>query len=292
MQGMEAGALLPPRNSGGHVSPLRAWTAAQQALLKRSLADTLAAWQADWGVAGSAVAAQVELHDGFADLAGQASARKVRDAAQAERVLHNLLFGDRAYASFNATESSTVAGQLAEAAWQDWLQRLARLLGFPDGAHGASSGFFASPGTSAAPDAVAPWPSPWSGDLLAWLPWGRETLELRLRADGVENVLRRGAAELAGAAGGSTVPVAPPIPVDRALAGRSLRVRGELGTVTLALGQLQELGLGDVVALPHRLDQPLELRLADSGSPQGLLLCRAWLGQAQGRIALELARPA
>ncbi|MNY57134.1 Surface presentation of antigens (SPOA) [compost metagenome] len=54
----------------------------------------------------------------------------------------------------------------------------------------------------------------------------------------------------------------------------------------LNLGQLQGLRIDDVVPLAHRLDTPARVV-----GPDGAPVCEGWLGQSNGRIAIELARP-
>ncbi|KQO35431.1 hypothetical protein ASF19_23820 [Acidovorax sp. Leaf84] len=65
-------------------------------------------------------------------------------------------------------------------------------------------------------------------------------------------------------------------------------------SLTLSLGQLQSLGVGDIVILSHSLDLPAQLKI-DSNEVLGSLkeaqplpLCQAWLGQLQGNMAVEL----
>lgn len=69
-----------------------------------------------------------------------------------------------------------------------------------------------------------------------------------------------------------------------ALQDTSLPLRFALADVEIELGSLQNLALGDVIRLPHLLEAPLHAHLGDD------IACTAYLGQRQGRRAVELQR--
>ena len=126
---------------------------------------------------------------------------------------------------------------------------------------------------------------PWSGALWLQWPWCHGVWRLRLPYRAVVALLGE---EAPGPATRPTVRDAALLPLGQALGEQRLAVRVELQPVDLSLGQLQDLRLGDVVALDHALDQPLRVVTAD-----GVPVCGAWLGQREGRIAVELdGRPA
>lgn len=60
-------------------------------------------------------------------------------------------------------------------------------------------------------------------------------------------------------------------------------LRAQLRPVELTLGQIRSLQMGDVVVLPHALDQALEVR-----SDAGTLVCEAYLGRMDGHRSLEV----
>jgi hypothetical protein len=83
-------------------------------------------------------------------------------------------------------------------------------------------------------------------------------------------------------------------PLDEAIVGVPLRLRFELDAVQLDLGSLQALQLGDVISLPHRLDQPMHAHIgqhpANARARDSKPMCHAYLGMRQGRRAVELVR--
>jgi len=82
-------------------------------------------------------------------------------------------------------------------------------------------------------------------------------------------------------------PALPTTGLDEALARERITLRTVLSGTELNLGQLQSLSIGDVIPLEHRLDAPLKVV-----SAEGAELCEGWLGQRQGRIAVEMTRSA
>ena len=78
--------------------------------------------------------------------------------------------------------------------------------------------------------------------------------------------------------------------VNDVLAERRVRVAIHLTPVVLDLGSLQSLQIGDVLTLPHRLDQALDVAAAlDASSAVAQPLCKGHVGQREGRLAVELA---
>lgn len=69
-----------------------------------------------------------------------------------------------------------------------------------------------------------------------------------------------------------------------ALQDASLPLRVALSDVEIDIGSLQNLALGDVIRLPHLLDAALNVHVGDD------IVCTAYLGQRQGRRAVELQR--
>lgn len=74
------------------------------------------------------------------------------------------------------------------------------------------------------------------------------------------------------------------IPIAAAIAARTTALGVELAPVVVDLGTLQSLRVGDVLTLPQRLEQPLQLRAP--GDPR--LVCLGYLGARDGHRAIEL----
>jgi hypothetical protein len=125
----------------------------------------------------------------------------------------------------------------------------------------------------------------WSGAVSVTLPWHGLLLKLHIGPGRVAALLQSD--ERVPAARTRTGNDVPLVPLHKAIEKKTTSLRLELAAVELDLGSLQALVLGDVIPLPHRLDQPLQV-LAEDGPP----LCTAYLGQQQGMRAIELFRSA
>jgi hypothetical protein len=121
--------------------------------------------------------------------------------------------------------------------------------------------------------------------------FGSTEWRLRLSAVEVDFVAGAVSAEFSSTA---SLPCGVLSPLKEALSQRSLTVRVELQPLVLSLGQLQSLTVGDIVVLSHPLDMPAQLNvdageiIVSAGETQPEPLCRAWLGQSDGNIAVEL----
>jgi hypothetical protein len=76
-----------------------------------------------------------------------------------------------------------------------------------------------------------------------------------------------------------------PAPLEAALAGAALRLDVMLGSVELELPRILQLRCGDVLRLPRRLDEPLQVSCA--GQP----VASALLGERHGRRSVQLLAP-
>ena len=74
-------------------------------------------------------------------------------------------------------------------------------------------------------------------------------------------------------------------PLQEALAGHKLLIQAELATCEIDLGDLENLGIGDIVPLSHPLDEPLRISTPVDGP-----FCAAFLGRHAGSKAIELVR--
>jgi flagellar motor switch protein FliM len=126
---------------------------------------------------------------------------------------------------------------------------------------------------------------PWSGGVLLSLPNAGALLPSLLLNPQCVRVL------LGSQASHPMVPErarrAPPITVtvEQALAGHTLPIQAELAGCELDLGTLQSLRLGDIVPLPHALDEPLLVSTPVYGT-----FCAGFLGRQAGSKAIELLR--
>lgn len=244
------------------IRQLRSWSDLQLSALALALQRTLQAWQRDWGLPAGEVACVPAGEEGTAHwqpLPGAAHAW-CRDAAlsdaQLREALQVALFASPAA---DRLDAQSLAAELAQAAWTDFWNRMGAL------AHGA--------------EAADPYRcfQPWSGAVVASLPWCGRTLRLLLAGAEAEALL-------------PPAPRAAPQPTEpllRAIAPLRCTVRAELAPVELSLGAVHALRVGDVLELSHPLEAPLLAR-----SESGALLAEAYLGKAGGHRAIELARAA
>jgi len=174
-----------------------------------------------------------------------------------------------------AQESPLIATSVVRAAWIDWLERIGALL---EGCRVEPQQARRTSGTSERADH-------WSGVLRLRWPWCGGIWTLTLPPDAVAAALVGSGAEPK-AAPIPLIATAPRQSLGQALDGQLVGLRVLLAGTELNLGQLQDLRLDDVVPLAHALDAPAQL-VGTTGSP----VCEGWLGQRDGRIAIELVAP-
>jgi len=211
-------------------------------------------WRSDWGLTSPDGAKTDALSD-----------------RQAQCVLALQLFGAAPSHSIlgSAYSQPSAAQSIAEEAWTDWCNRLDGLLGI--GACVDVSG--------------ATLQDAWDGRLTIHLPWWDGAWSLCLHAEAVQRLLGTDPA------GRKTIaPAYPPLaPLQLAIANEPVRLQVQFDPIVLTLGQIQALCFGDVVPIHHRLEDPIAVVMQSTdGVPQPI--CHAWLGQRDGRIAVELSR--
>lgn len=260
--------------------PLTWWPASALATAARALDPAWQQWCRDWGLApapvgaGNACDAPASLRDLEWTAPASTGASFATTGAPPPDALQSLLFGpDPGVAP--STPPQPIAREVAAIAWRD-LQRaiVARF-----GADGAPGG------------AASPMPGPWrawSGAVLMRLPFATETPFEALAL--FDRQAARSVCEPFGPSAGARQPrsPAPLVPVFGALAKTPLSIRVELDDIELDLGTLETLGIGDVIALGHRLDDSLHVRHAGAGGPERVDVCAALLGCRDGRRAVEL----
>ena len=259
--------LLSLAESQRRARPLCAWSAAQRRAVQARLLALLRDWCRDWGVPGPTAAPT-----GVPSPVPGTSPPDSLSDTQAQAELARTLWQTHGSSPLDA-ETTPVASHLVTLAWTDWLARLDSLLP-PDGRTPAT--------TASAQPANA-----WDGHLSLPLPWCGKTWCVMLAAPAVSRLVAAEDTPPPTAAGAAAA--TPPVALAQALAVRPLTVGVYLAPVALTLGQVQALRPGDIVPLPHALDQParLLLHVAPDAPPEAL--CHAWLGQQDGHMAVELA---
>jgi flagellar motor switch/type III secretory pathway protein FliN len=248
-----------------HWKPLRAWTDAQHARVASVLDAAWRAWQQAWLPAGDEGGRPkcVDAHDAGDDrweLLGRKTARSAWIRAVEPARLAEQLFG----ATTAATKSVIVrdVAKRALSALRADLARAADVAAIPeDEIDIAPAALFAR----------------WSGATVVRLE-GAVAIEILLDADCMQQLA---GAEPSRAQEASEYPVTP---VVEALAGHKLKLGIELAGCELTLGELAHLRVGDVVTVPHPIDEPVRVTVS------GQSLCAAYLGRSQGAKAVELAR--
>lgn len=201
-------------------------------------------------------------------------------------ILQAILFGTDVKQPASAKNVPDIATEMIHAAWHDCIKELRKSLAqgsldgvdhnlqLPFGLHHGIDNLLPSHHMLA-----------WSGAVSVTLPWHGLLLKLHIGPGRVAALLQSD--ERMQAAKTRTGNDVPLVPLHKAIEKKTTSLRLELAAVELDLGSLQALVLGDVIPLPHRLDQPLQV-LAEDGRP----LCTAYLGQQQGMRAIELFRSA
>ncbi|MFC4161864.1 FliM/FliN family flagellar motor switch protein [Chitinimonas lacunae] len=249
--------------------PYRLYGASALAALAQRLADSLADWRAAWGgeppaltvlpaAERAALGRDVQWHWRSWRLAeGGLIWAATQDGFG--RAFAASLFG--AQTGWSASEPDhSIAGALG----RDALDALVMALWQELGLHAYSD------------QAVDGQPDPalfrhGRGGLLIELGWSAG--RILLLCDGSNLVPR-----------GTVRPRPAPAALADSLRSAPLRLAVDLGEVNLTLGQLQSLGLGDVLCLGTPLERPLEVRA------EGQPFCRAQLGASDGHRAVALVK--
>jgi hypothetical protein len=291
--------LLDATESALRARPLRSWGSKQKDIVSDRFAALHRDWSAEWIPASEALSTAPDVEaiepDGtvvfplddsacwaFVGSLRRSAAAVGREPLSSEgldsssaalQAIANRMFSFDMAAAVAAPASPMIAPAIVRAAWVDWLQRIGALL----------AGYGLTPQRPQDALGAAMASNPWSGALLVRWAWCGGVWSLGLPFEAVAVLLGH-----EGATSRPSSPVsAPQEPkerLDRALAGQQISLRVLLEGAELNLGQLQELRLDDVVPLEHLLDSPA-LVVGSDGTP----VCSGWLGQSEGRIAVELA---
>jgi len=242
------------------VAPMRWWSDRAIEKATARIGRSVDAWREAWGCAAPARIECVREHE-WTGASHSPSAP----------VLHAATFD----ALFGLRPVSAVGGELAA-------DRLAQLAS-SELREALRAACLPPAGREDGDDAGAARRHRWSGVLVASVSCGPIRIVRLLDAASVEAML---------AAEGEHPRSAPPrarapalAPLADALQTRTVRIRTTLAAGELDLASLQALALGDVIRLPHPLDRPLAVQADEDPLP-----CVAYLGQRDGRRAIELAR--
>lgn len=273
--------FLSLEDSSRFAQPLRVHAPRERERVQGVLEKIHADWHAAWFDA--------EVSAGIHSAVRIEDATPTRPGTGDEEVMpsmYSLLFGSVSAGAESAGLRSGGKGPLAidvaQRAWESWRSSVYGAIGRLPAMHGES---LAAAATCEAP----PWP--WAGGLDAVFSFGSTEWRLQLSAVEVDFVAGAASAEFSST---PSLPCGVLSPLKEALSQRSLTVRVELQPLVLSLGQLQSLTVGDIVVLSHPLDTPAQLNvdageiIVSAGETQPEPLCRAWLGQSGGNIAVEL----
>jgi hypothetical protein len=277
-----------------HWTPLLHWTDEDLASIGAALAQVCADWAREWVIRAEAgalghcgvdvkatrvtaapaaraiaalplhtesVAGQRQAIRAWIGLPASSSAARVPSVVQ---MTGHVVFGD----SFSA-EPGSIAAELSAAALDSLVSAIRNTLGVESTDNAALDPATVEPGLPGSDFHV--WSGgvrfalPWPGDLAIYLN-GPSARKLLPPADTTPSVAKSGLTSLRDAAQGSTI---------------SLEAR--LTGVCLTLGQIKSLQVGDVVVLPHALDDPLCL-VTESGNE----ICKAYLGRTSEWRSLEV----
>lgn len=275
-----AAGLLSLEASHHASRELLCWSTAARNRIQHIFQSTYDQWRKDWCGSG-----EIVLGDEGVRVEDSAASQSMSDA-DARQLLGSVLFGEQSLASdFSAADhpSAPMAQHLIEQAWKAWSSSIEQLLTL-------KSANTADLDQHRFQDVLAPW----SGTLLVTFPWGGGRWAVCLSARATKQILESHGFQEKRAHKQSAVTPGALSSVTDALSPKALPVRIELNPVSLSLGQLQTLAVGDVITLDHRLDEPALVLLGQpapvSGSsiPVPSPVCAAWLGQRQGQMAVEL----
>jgi len=275
MQERLAQPLLDAAASALRARPLRSWPSAARESLRGYLLALHRTWATEWlpGLEGTMHAPEIALSeagDGAQDQVLWSFAPPQHEASVQGGIraaIGAAMFGTgNAAASSVGTVHPRMADQIALEAWNDWLHRLGQALD----------------GFNLEQQHAPPMSHVWSGGLQASWSWCGGIWTLVLPYDAVATIT--GPSAVAPTA--PQVSLKPIEALDAALGNGHITLRVLLEGTELNLGQLQDLRIGDVVPLAHRLDSPAQVIVRD-GAP----VCEGWLGQRNNCIAIELAHP-
>jgi len=270
-------------------APLLHWDEQALGFIADKVGQAMFAWAGEWAVVTDAVATMpVAAHAGACSGAARAHGcpafRLDAETAQAPsagiwlvvekthtdwRTIQPAdLVGHLMYGGGTGVGPGTIAAEVS----QEALTHLVMALRTAIAIDGGAGGFDLSSSAMTLPQEVF---REWAGGVRVTLP-GLDDLALYLGGMAVARLdppkRKRPAVEK------------PPLTaLGTAIGPAATALRAQLRPVELTLGQIRSLQLGDVVVLPHALDQALEVR-----TDAGTLVCEAYLGRMGRHRSLEV----
>ncbi|WP_426303932.1 FliM/FliN family flagellar motor C-terminal domain-containing protein [Acidovorax facilis] len=273
------GTNLLSSKDGLRAHVLRAWSNEQLDQLRLFLHAFHANWCKQWGLSEPDLDSLRFLSNvGLCDLdhwvlrpAAPTSPAQRLSPEDLEQLLCEAIFCTDELDANPGGEMGSIAMQTARDAATHWIAEAERRFGIPLL-------------TTAPPQNGSPAPAwEFSGGISLQVPIGTNTFALELGAAVVTHCLAHGGKTSFSPLGKESKRSAPLIPVLKAAGAQTVRLQVKLNAVTLSLGELQALQLGDVVPLPQSLDAPVTVEMAG-----GREIANGWLGQAQERWAVQL----
>jgi len=282
-------APLPADGAQERVAPLLHWDDASLASVADKIADACRAWLREWNWFG--IAAVTSARDTpaatpwtrtgdelvafpvhFASDGGDRAMRAWLACPPGRVTSHILqpvrLIGHQVFGHAVSTDPDSIAAEMSQAALDDLVRGLRGVLGV----EAVPERFDLAAVATTLPDEAF---RLWSGGVRVGLP-GFADLALYLDGAAVAGLVPAKQA----------VPVsakAPLTPLLDAAREHTVAIQARLHGVELTIGQLKSLQVGDVVVLPHALEEPLQI-VASSGST----VCHAYLGRSGSQRALEV----
>lgn len=255
-----------PRLTTGFATPqesaratsLRSWTSAQMARLAQQVHGAHLDWCQRWGLPAP-MCEDV--------LVREASVSPAHAAFEAlDEATYSELFADHSQCSPANRSNDSMATALARHASESWRREVG--IGFAVTQCGA--------------EAPSPAQQAWDGRLDVLLSIGKAKLHFVVDANEIQRRLSDAPIEsLSPSPRGHSR--GAPESVVQALRAQPVHLGVHLEPATLTLGELAALQPGDVIPLQHALSDPLKIH-----APDGSLLSGAWLGQADGHVAVRL----
>jgi hypothetical protein len=268
-------------DSHPRINVFRAWSDSQRHWILARIESTLSEWHAAWGFEVDATDVQIEPADLLADSANEtaiiwipSNGKPISSEATALDTIYEALFFAKSSVRLTNIATPSIAHDVVRKAWDDWIARLE--LAFGSLPIVENDPVFLDSESTDLPASCS-----WSGDLRASLMWCGIRQYLFLPGAVINRLLQSFNLIQDSQNLGSNAPALSLL--SDALNSQRIQVRAELSQVSVSLGEIESLSVGDVITLPHSLYNPLQLL-----GPQDQYLCGAWLGKKSGQVAVEL----
>lgn len=270
----------------GELYKMRWWAAGQLDLICKKIDAVNAEWSKDWLANGenhltqaalaSAWPRKQEILADWRQVSGAgAQTFWMKIPSRHLEHLQHAMFTASGPASISSNSKGVIGKSVASQAWEEYLGKLTDLL---------------SPAQIDISAGVPPQNlfKAWSGAVQLEIQWCGVKLVLVLNQACVEQLL--GPDVLAEDENkrrlSRTAPTSKLLSIAQAVQHKKVRVRVELSSCDIELGNLQQIQVGDVIPLPHGLEQPLQVKFAS-----GEALCLAFLGTRATKKAIEVLAP-